>query len=101
MAKLNPDAIEAKDPSIIDRIVQEYLRSKSSHIETAFRTKTSTNGLHYCIVLKNDTMENRAEIFDFYDQYDLLDISARYPVDFQFVPAHLIGKIETIAQIAL
>lgn len=93
--------IEAQAKSIIDRIVQGFLKSKSNSIETAFRTKTSMNDLHYCIVLKDDTMENRAEIFDFYDRYDLLDISARYPVDFQFVPANLIGKIETIAPIAL
>jgi len=51
------------------------------------------NDLHYSIVLKNDNIENRNKIFDFFDKFDLLDISNKYPVYFQFVPVELIEKI--------
>ncbi len=59
----------------------------------AYKTALSTPDLHDCIVLKKDSMRNRAKIFEFWDHYDLVDISARFPVLFQFIPAEMVGDI--------
>lgn len=78
---------------IVDRIVKAFLKYNSQIIQGAYRTKTSLNDLHYSIVLKNDTIDNRNKIVNFFDKFDLLDISTKYPVYFQFVPIELIGRI--------
>ena len=78
---------------IVDRIVKAFLKHNSEIIQGAYRTKTSLNDLHYSIVLKKDDIGNRNKIFDFFDKFDLLDISSKYPVYFQFVPIELIDKI--------
>lgn len=78
---------------IVDRLVKAFLKHNSQIIQGAYRTKTALNDLHYSIVLKNDNIDNRDKIFDFFDKFDLLDISNKYPVYFQFVPVELIDKI--------
>jgi hypothetical protein len=50
--------------------------------------------LHYCVVLKEDTFENRNKIFGILNFYEQQDFSAFFPVDFQFVPIELSSKIE-------
>ena len=85
--------IDDQIKEIVDRIVKAFLKHNSQVIQGAYRTKTSLNDLHYSIVLKNDNIENRNKIFDFFDKFDLLDISNKYPVYFQFVPVELIEKI--------
>ena len=86
-------SIDDQIKEIVDRIVKSFLRQNAQIIQGAYRTKTSLNGLHYSIVLKNDNIDNRNKIFDFFDKFDLLDISNKYPVYFQFVPIELIEKI--------
>lgn len=85
--------IDNQIKEIIDRIVKSFLKDNSHIIQIAYRTKTSLNDLHYSIVLKNDSMDNRNKIFEFFDRFDLLDISSKYPVYFQFVPIELIQNI--------
>lgn len=85
--------IDDQIKEIVDRIVKAFLKHNSQVIQGAYRTKTSLNDLHYSIVLKEDNIENRNRIFDFFDKFDLLDISSKYPVYFQFVPIELIEKI--------
>ena len=85
--------IDNQIKEIVDRIVKSFLKHHSDIIREAFKTKTSMGDLHYSIVLKKDDIDNRNKIFDFFDKFDLLDISSKYPVYFQFVPAELIGKI--------
>ncbi len=84
---------------IIDRIVKSFINYKSDLIQYAIRSKTYFNDLHYSIVLKVDNVENRNQIFDFYDKYDMLEISNRFPVYFQFVPIELIKNIPLAEEI--
>jgi hypothetical protein len=86
---------------IIDKFVSSFLRIKKPYITAAYRSKTSLNDLHYSIVLKDDNIENRNKVFDFFDKYDLLDISSKYPVYFQFVPIELVEKINYSEELKL
>lgn len=85
--------IDDQVKDIVDRIVKSFLKHNSEIIQNAFRTKTSMNDLHYSIVLKTDDINNRNKIFDFFDKFDLLEISKKYPVYFQFVPVELADKM--------
>jgi hypothetical protein len=85
--------IDEQVRDIVDRLVKSFLRHNAEIIQNAYRTKTSMNDLHYSIVLKTDDINNRNKIFDFFDKFDLLDISKKYPVYFQFVPVELAAKI--------
>ncbi len=77
----------------IDRLVKSFLRHNSGLIISAYRTSTYFKDLHYTIVLKSDNRESRDAIFKFHEKYDILDISHKFPVYFQFTPIELIHKI--------
>lgn len=81
---------------IVDKFVKGFIRSNKRIVTSAYRSKTSMNDLHYSIVLQDDTVSNRNKLFSFFDHYDLLEISSKYPVYFQFVPSELIEKINYI-----
>lgn len=87
--------IDNKLKKIIEKVVISYLTHKSEIIEVAFKTKTMSDDLHYTIVLKEDNNENRNSIFDFFDSFDMNELSKNHPVYFQFVRKDLIGKINT------
>ncbi len=93
--------IDSQIREIIDRMVKGFLKHNSEIIKIAYRTKTNLNDLHYSIVLKQDDIDNRNKIFDFFDKFDLLDIATKYPVYFQFVPNELIDKIKVDEPIKL
>lgn len=85
--------IDDQIKSIIDRSVKNFLKFHREIIHSSIRTKTYLNDLHYSIALNNDNIENRVKIFEFLNKFELLDISIKYPVYFQFVPVELIDKI--------
>ncbi len=85
--------IDHQVKEIVDRIVKSFLRNNAPIILKAYRARSSMNDLHYSIVLKNDNINNRSRIFDFFDKYDLLEISSKYPVYFQFVPVEFADKM--------
>jgi hypothetical protein len=93
--------IENQINEILDRYVKGFLKHHSILIHSAYKTKTTLNNLHYSIVLQEDNIANRDKIFDFFDKFDLLDISSKYPVYFQFVPVELIDKISVTERIEL
>jgi hypothetical protein len=78
---------------IVDIFVKSFLRNRKSIVASAYRSKTSLNDLHYSIVLRDDNIDNRNKVFDFFDKYDLTDVSAKYPVYFQFIPVELVSKL--------
>ncbi len=88
--KLSLD-IDNQLKSIVDRIVKSFLKHNSSILQSAYQLNTTN--LQYAIVLKNDNIDNRNKIFDFFDKFDLLDIADKVTVNFQFVPAQLIEKM--------
>jgi hypothetical protein len=93
--------IDLKIKQIINKSVVNFLKSKNDKILKAMRSETGNGDLFYAIVLKEDNRDNRQEIFDFLDQYDLLNMSAKYPILFQFMPIELADKINAKEEIAL
>lgn len=87
--------------NILNKIFIEFLKNKSHLISKAFRTKTTLNDLHYSIVLNEDTMENRVEIYSFLDEYDLIEGAIGHPIYIQFIPSSLIEKLENSESIEL
>lgn len=86
---------------VVDRIVKGFLQNNQQIISTAYKSATPQNDLHYSIVLKNDTIENRNTVFEFFDKFDQLDISQKMPVYFQFTPQRLADKIISKEEISL
>ena len=86
---------------IVDKFVKAYLIENVQIVQSAYRSRTTYNDLHYSIVLKNDDMESRMKVFEFLDKYDSLEIADKYPVYFQFVPIELVGKINYNEEIKL
>lgn len=93
--------IDDQVKEIVNRIAESFLKHNSEIIQSAFRSKASLNDLHYSIVLKTDNMDNRNKIFDFFDKFDLLEISRKYPVYFQFVPEELAEKMHVYETVNL
>ena len=81
--------IEDLTKEILNKIVKGFFASKSELIETAFKTETSTNDLHYCIVLKEDSPAKRIELYSFLSNYELFEYAIRFPIYFQIVPKDL------------
>jgi len=69
-------------------------------IQEVLKTKSDSD-LHYCIVLREDTFENRNKVFSILDIYDGIEFSSLFPVEFQFIPADLVSKIEFTEKITL
>jgi len=86
---------------IVDGLVKSFLVYRREFIQRALRSRTTMNDLHYSIVLKEDRIEIRDKFLDFFEYYDLYDISRRYPVTFQFVPPELIDKIRYTEEIEI
>lgn len=93
--------IDKQVKGLISKLVEQFLISKGEIIQNVSLTKNSNNDLYYSVVLKSDTIENRAAIFSFFELYNQLDIYYRYPVFFQFVPVELLGKINSASEINL
>lgn len=72
--------------SMINKAVIEFFSTKKELIEQLHRTTNTANPLTYAIILKEDSFENRASIFDFFDKYDLTDTARKFPVIFHILP---------------
>jgi hypothetical protein len=77
---------------LINSAVKLFFLENKEIIEYACRTNTSIN-LHYSILLREDTTENRQQIFRFFHSYDLQEFSRQFPVYFQFITPELKAEI--------
>ena len=93
--------IDAEIINIIEKYVSAFMIQQKSKLTTVLKSCPDNNKLYYSIVLKEDTTENRLAIFDFLDKYELLGISDKFPIQFQFVPDRLISKINYKEQLEL
>jgi hypothetical protein len=93
--------VDTQAKELIDRLVKSFLNFNKEIIRQAFRTKTFFNDLHYSIVLREDNLNNREKMFEFFEKYDLLEIADRFPVYLQFVPIELISKIPSSEEIII
>lgn len=90
------DEIDQQVKGIINSLVKNFFERNKDLIEFVLISNTSLNHIHYSIVLKDDNIDNRNQIFSFLDKFDLLDIATKYPIYFQFVPVELVDKIKYI-----
>lgn len=95
------DDIDDKVRQIVNGLVAFFFRRKRDIIFSAHKCKTPLNDLYYAIILNEDNMENREKILEFFDRFDLLHFSNKYPVYFQFVPKELQNKINCTEEIRL
>lgn len=93
--------IDSDIKNIVEFIIMDFLKGNTSLIFKAFINRNTSNILHYSIILKEDTLENRDKIFAFHDFFSILEISQKYSVAFQFVPMNLIDKINVKKEIVL
>jgi hypothetical protein len=84
----------------IKGMVRTFFVNNKSLIAKVLISYNTLNNLHYSIVLKDDNIENRNTIFEFLNKYDLLDVSNKYPVYFQFIPIDLAYKINRIEELS-
>lgn len=80
---------------VIEAFINKVLSGEDHRdlIDSIYKTSTIDNEILFIIVLKNDTIENREELFGILDFYDTLDFSSDFPVNFEFVPLELKNKI--------
>lgn len=93
--------IDLQIKEMLNKSVVSFLKSKNDKIISVLRSETTHGDLFYSIVLKEDNINNREEMFDFLDQYDLLNISTKYPILFQFMPIELVDKINVKQEISI
>lgn len=86
---------------LVSKLVENFFKRKSQLLWSVHLTKNANNSLYYAIVLKDDTMDNRTSIFEFFEWYNKHKLDTFYPVYFQFVPLKLIDKINKISELNL
>ena len=80
------DIMEAADYIIamyLSEKVQEFLSRHKDIIKSAYKTFEGKE-LHYCIVLKEHTLENMEPFFEFQDK-KWKKFQSRFPLTFQFI----------------
>lgn len=85
---------------MLSSFVRSFLQSNKGLIDKVYETSVQ-NSLMYYVVLKEDTMENRAVFFKFLDAYEGLEIDQNISIRFQFVPQRVLDKITLENEIAL
>lgn len=93
--------IDEQVKNIIDTFAKSFFKQNQKLISSVYRSKTSLNELHYSIVLKEDNIDNRTQVFEFLNKFDLFDLSSKYPVFFQFVPVELVNNINYAEELKL
>jgi len=95
------NTIDAQVRQILHKIIQGLFKKNSNIIDKVHKTRSSINDLHYSIVLREDTMENRNVLFDFLNKFDFDNLNQKHNIYFQFIPAHLIDKIKFSEELPL
>lgn len=92
------DAAKNFDEIIIDfldkNVIKKFLTKRIDIIDSVHKLTPERQNLHYLIVLKQDNSESRDSVFDFFDKYDYLDVSKKYPVYFQFISKDFYPEIK-------
>lgn len=95
-AKLDGDLKE-----ISADIIKLLLNYKNDLISAAYRTENFEAEAVYCIVLKDDSFENRETVLQLLDIYEAIIQNNACLVNFQFVPENLADVLTYIEKIPL
>lgn len=81
--------IETVVKDLLNRSVYNFFDSNKKIIKQAYRLKNSGTVLHYSIILKDNDIHKRAQLYKFISDYKNSKISARFPIIFQSIPNEL------------
>lgn len=84
---------------IIHILTISFFKQNENIINSVWKLETNAHHLHYSIVLKEDTHQNRESILRFFDHYDLFPVSQGCPIYFQFLPIELVSQLKNIEQV--
>jgi hypothetical protein len=79
--------------NLLDKMVTAFFFYHKDIILSVHRGLNTDNELHYSIVLKEDNIENRSVIFEFFDTFNEIEMTSNYSVYFQFIPQKLVNKL--------
>lgn len=79
--------------SMVNSVINGFFKNNSDIIESVYKSNDQEHDLHYFIILKSDTDENRSILFDFLSYLSAINVTQKYPVYFQFVPIEYKPKI--------
>ena len=75
------EALQSLEESILGMINEKFVKHLDSNKELIDELyRVSNKRLHYAIVLKEDTIDNEAEILEFKMNYDETPISRKFPL---------------------
>ncbi|TAE12271.1 MAG: hypothetical protein EAZ95_12640 [Bacteroidetes bacterium] len=77
------------DMSVLEAEIAFFVQSLARLLEGAYRLKS--NALHYALVLKDDTIENRQAFFNFSDEYE--EQGGHFELRFYFVRQDLVPRL--------
>lgn len=83
------DGVDGMAKSFIDFVVKTLITKNQDVVESAFRTNTNFDDLHYSIILKDDSQENRNRFYSFLNGYENTGYSNQFPIYLQFLPKEL------------
>lgn len=86
--------VDEKFYLIIESIAKSFFVYKKDLLSHVYKNNINSRGLHFSIVLKEDNFDNRNSIFEFFDTYDRVPFSSKFPIYFQFTPVELIEKLK-------
>ena len=86
---------------ILIKYTKGFFNKNKSLINRVFKTNANESDLHFSIVLKVDTIENRSVFFDFLDKLEGSGINQNKNILFQFIPKNLIDKVSFAEEINL
>ncbi|WAC15267.1 hypothetical protein [Dyadobacter pollutisoli] len=85
--------LDSQLKDLLNVFVKHFLRSNRELISSAYLDKTQREDLNYSIILNEDSLESRIAILNFYEIYDQIEPTLKFPVHFQFVPDQLADRI--------
>ena len=92
--KVNADIL-----SVLKQIVHLYFESKSELIDQAYVEEN--HPLHFYIVLRDNSKENKSKLNEFFDSYFLEDFSERFPILFTYSTSDRISRAEGLQRLPL
>jgi hypothetical protein len=81
--------IESAIKDLLNKSVEDFLAANKKNIKQVYRLKQSGTVLHYSIILKDDDLHKRSQLYSFISDYKNTKISARFPIVFQNIPSEL------------
>lgn len=95
------DAFTQQARQVVNEYVTIFFKANRALLEAVYLAKTDNRDLHYSIVLREDTDENRDKIFSILDEPEIERFSSKYPIYFQFYPQALKNRIQSVEVVDL